>query len=56
VFVLKDDTLREIYAKPPVTITGISSDSCGKLYVSHSAGIDVYDENTNLWKKYSSDN
>lgn len=56
VFVLKNDSLSEIYSKSSLIITNITTDSTGKLYVSHSAGIDVFDENTNLWKSYSNSN
>jgi ligand-binding sensor domain-containing protein len=52
VFMLQNDTLIEIANLFPVIITGISSQVNGLIFISHSSGLNIYNENKNSWSRY----
>lgn len=52
VFMLQNDTLIEINNLFPLKITSISCQNNGELFISHSGGIDVFNEQKNSWKTY----
>jgi ligand-binding sensor domain-containing protein len=56
VFYIEQDQLKELKGTPPPFITNLSADQYGKLYISYSGGVDVFNEITGTWKKYGKRN
>jgi ligand-binding sensor domain-containing protein/two-component sensor histidine kinase len=51
-FVVENDSLKELQHDLP-RIIGLSSDKEGNVYISHWAGLAVYNETNNTWKNLS---
>lgn len=52
VFMLQNDTLVEISNLFPAKITSITSQKNGLIFISHSGGIDIYNEQNKSWAKH----
>lgn len=52
IFVIDNDTLRELKNLSPSLITSITSDKKGNIFINHSGGIDFYNEQQKNWKTY----
>lgn len=51
VFVLENDSLMELYKINLGIITNIAADEFGRVYISHSKGLEIYNEKTRLWER-----
>ncbi len=56
VFMLQNDTLIEISNLFPSKITSITSNKNGEIFISHSGGISIYNEQKNNWTKFGTNN
>lgn len=56
VFMLQGDTLIEISNLFPSKITSITSNENGEVFISHSGGIHIYNEQKNNWTKFGTNN